>query len=497
VQPAQDARVAELESKLRKAIQLNEAQAQELWTAREDARAFRVQLSHLRSSHSWKVTAPLRSASNAARRLGSLGRQAAGYVFRKVPIPAIRKQELHAALATRPGLSAQAMVPGVRARTVAPVGRPAPARLDTPDVFVWAIIDWHFRIQRPQHIAREFARCGHRVFYFSGDFIDSEEAGFAVEPLTGDGCLQVVYLHVEGAPSIYFGMPDKGVEERILASLAMFLQWAEPRSVYSLVQHPFWKGFADGLPNRRLIYDLMDHHAGFSDNAPDVIQAEDDLLRSADHVLVTSTFLEGVARARNPNVTMIRNGCEYAHFAEPPPVTFRDRGGRRVVGYYGAISEWFDVELVAKIAQAYPDQLVLLIGADTVRAGERLAGYDNVILTGEVPYDSLPFYLHGFDVCIVPFQVIPLTLATNPVKVYEYLSAGKPVVSVDLPEIQQFGGLVASAPSHDSFVRRVGEQLADPGDPDRVAARRRFAAEQTWTHRVHQLRDALGSPTSR
>jgi glycosyltransferase involved in cell wall biosynthesis len=241
----------------------------------------------------------------------------------------------------------------------------------------------------------------------------------------------------------------------------------------------------------------MDHHAGFSDNAPDVIQAEDNLLRSADHVLVTSTFLEGVARARNPNVTMIRNGCEYSHFAEPPPVTFRDRGGRRVIGYYGAISEWFDVELVAKIAQAYPDQLVLLIGADTARAGERLAGYENVILTGEVPYDSLPFYLHGFDVCIVPFKVVPLTLATNPVKAYEYLSAGKPVVSVDLPEIQQFGGLVASAPSHDAFVRLVGEQLAAPGDLDRGAARRQFAAEQTWTHRIHQLRDALESPTSR
>jgi GT2 family glycosyltransferase len=112
-------------------------------------------------------------------------------------------------------------------------------------------------------------------------------------------------------------------------------------------------------------------------------------------------------------------------------------------------------------------------------------------MTGEVPYTRLPFYLHGFDVCILPFRVIPLTLATNPVKVYEYLSAGKPVVSVDLPEIAQFGDLVAKAARHDEFLALVEAALRDGADAEAIAARRRFGSEQTWAHRVSDLRAAL------
>ena len=88
------------------------------------------------------------------------------------------------------------------------------------------------------------------------------------------------------------------------------------------------------------------------------------------------------------------------------------------------------------VARAYPDCLVLLVGNDTASVGARLADEPNVVLTGEVPYDRLPYYLHAFDLAMLPFKVMPLTLATNPVKVYEYLGAGKPVVSVDLPEMR-------------------------------------------------------------
>src|SRR3546814_17343673 len=86
----------------------------------------------------------------------------------------------------------------------------------------------------------------------------------------------------------------------------------------------------------------------------------------------------------------------------------------------------------------------------------------NVTMAGEVPYDRLPFYLHAFDLALLPFRIIPLTRATNPVKAYEYLAAGKTVVSVDLPEIRQFGSLVYSAGGHEECLRseerRVGKE---------------------------------------
>src|SRR5690606_40978526 len=127
---------------------------------------------------------------------------------------------------------------------------------------------------------------------------------------------------------------------------------------------------------------------------------------------------------------------------------------------------------------------------DTVDASAAFADLDNIRLVGEVPYAQLPYWLHGFDVALLPFRVIDLTMATNPVKVYEYLAAGKPVVAVDLPEMAQFDGLVRVARDHDAFVAAVGEALASPGSPAEVEARKRFAEGQTWEHRALELDEA-------
>ncbi|WP_404616337.1 glycosyltransferase [Rhodanobacter hydrolyticus] len=184
---------------------------------------------------------------------------------------------------------------------------------------------------------------------------------------------------------------------------------------------------------------------------------------------------------------MVRNACQYEHFAAPPAHVFRDKQGRKVIGYYGAIAEWFDLDLLEKVAQRHADCLVLVVGADTAGAQQRVRHLANVEFTGEVPYAELPYYLHGFDVCLLPFQVIPLTLATNPVKVYEYLSAGKEVVSIALPEISQFGDLVRAGDDHAAFLAAVDEALRVTPDPEITARRQRFSAEQTWAHRAHDL----------
>jgi GT2 family glycosyltransferase len=167
-----------------------------------------------------------------------------------------------------------------------------------------------------------------------------------------------------------------------------------------------------------------------------------------------------------------------------------------VIGYFGAIAEWFDLELVRKVALAHPDKRVLLIGSDTAGAAEALAGLPNVRFVGEVPYARLPYWLHGFDVALLPFRVIDLTMATNPVKVYEYLAAGKPVVAVDLPEMAQFDGLVRVARDHEDFVAGVAAALdvhATPAAAEDAVARRLFAEGQTWSHRALELDSALAT----
>ncbi len=429
----------------------------EMDALRETARQFDM----LRQSRSWRWTRPLRALARLAT--GGFG--------------ASDRAHLGKALGREPKLDATAH-------------SLAPAREGLEDVFVWSVIDWHFRFQRPQHMAQALAQKGHRVFYLSNNFNDSASPGFQLDPLGCEGRLFQVHLNLEGRPPIYFGMPSPALVEALREGLAALLAWTGTTSSMSVVQHPYWSPLVRAVPAARVVYDCMDHHGGFENNAPAVLEAEARLVEDADLVIVTSVWLEQEVAPRARVTAMVRNAAEYDFFRDPPAKVFADPQRRRVIGYYGAIAEWFDLDLVRRVALAQPGCLVVLVGNDTGGAREALADLSNVQLTGEVPYADLPYWLHGFDVCLLPFRVIPLTLATNPVKVYEYLAAGKPVVAVDLPEMSQFDGLVRIAADAGDFVAKVGAALAEPAGSGRDA-RQAFAAQQTWAHRAEALDRAL------
>jgi GT2 family glycosyltransferase/glycosyltransferase involved in cell wall biosynthesis len=438
-------------------------------------------LQQVRTSWSWRITRPFR----VLRRLLAGGKQAR-----------TERRKLAAALSGG-GHSRSIEVTAAASANLAdsPQAAPAAAEAGRPDVFVWAVIDWHFRIQRPQHLASALATAGHRVFYLSNNLVDSPTPGFRAEALDASGRLFQVNLHAAGAPEIYHGAPGARTAADLRRSMGELMQWADSDGGLCILQHPFWLDVANAMPGAALLYDCMDHHAGFENNAACVLEAEDRLTRDADLLVVTSEWLDRKLADANPNRALIRNATEYAHFSDRPRRVYRDPKGRRVIGYYGAIAEWFDLALVRAIAERYTDCKLLLVGHDSIGAAARLAGLDNVEFTGEVAYDELPYYLHGFDVALLPFQVIELTLATNPVKVYEYLSAGKPVVAVDLPEIAQFGDLVHRAADPAAFVDAVALALAEAGEgaAARVEARKAFARQQTWEHRARQLDEAIAA----
>ena len=375
--------------------------------------------------------------------------------------------------------------------TTAPIS--VPSQCGLRDVFVFAVIDWHFRMQRPQHMARSLSEQGHRVFYFSNHFVDTDEPGYELERLPGTAVIYQIKLHVCGAPVIYFDAPSPSAREMLTLSMKKFMLDFVSLSSYSIIQHAYWYPLVQQLPNSYKVYDCMDHHEGFGDVPNGLVELENTMLSSVDLVSVTSSWLEDFARKYNKNISLVRNAAEYTYFAVTPQSIYRDDQGRRIIGYYGAIAEWFDLEIIRSMSHMYADCLILLVGNDTVNAKKQLAELSNVVLTGEVPYDKLPYYLYAFDVCLLPFKIIPLTLATNPVKVYEYLSAGKPVVCVNLPEIEQFGDLVWRASSSSEFVEFVGEALLESSDgaKEKKKARQLFASEQTWSHRGLELLTAL------
>lgn len=379
---------------------------------------------------------------------------------------------------------------------VPPSIQPAARNPAFQDYIVWGVIDWHFRYQRPQHLARALAASGRRVFYISANIHDNLHPGFAIESLDDSRRLFQINLYVAGAPSIYSAAPGASDLTQLQRSIGELLEWANTDSTLSLVHHPYWYGVAGALPRGRMIYDCMDHHEGFGNNTAEILKLEKALLRDADLTIATSAWLQQLIAPSAQRCAVIRNAGDFFQFSDVPTRVFRDPSGRKILGYMGAIAEWFDQDLIEAMAKRFPKCLILLIGNDTAGAQQRLKRFSNIQFIGEVAYSDLPYYVHSFDICLLPFKVIPLTLATNPVKIYEYLGAGKPVVAVELPEMLQFGDLVLTAETHDAFLDATQEMLATPATAERIEARQAFAREQTWAHRSEELLKQIGLPVN-
>ena len=365
-------------------------------------------------------------------------------------------------------------------------------KLRPETVFVfYGVIDWHFRHQRPQQLALAIAQRGFRVLYLSVNFVDDRSPGFQEESLHSDLNLHQIFLHVRGAQSVYLDTPSEAVIMQQRIGQRMLWERFGIRDAIHIVQHPYWTRLASSVSQAKLVYDCMDFHAGFANTSEKHHQGEVALVRCANLVIVSSDYLYQYVKGMGPRkLALVRNGAEFDRFkgahtklGSPRPL---------IIGYYGAIAEWFDVDLIETVAGAFPSATIRLIGADTVRAAERLAGKSNVQFLGELPYPELPRHLSTFSVCLIPFKVLPLTLATNPVKVYEYLSAGKPVVAVELPELRTMSSMVYMASTPQGFVEAIHLALDEDND-ERQRQRQAYAATQTWQRRADELHEAIAT----
>jgi len=351
-------------------------------------------------------------------------------------------------------------------------------------------IEWTFRYQRPQQLLSRFARDGHRVFYVSPRFRPRGEP-WELTPRAEN-----VFEVSLRAPrrNVYRDEPGPAATGSVLASLDRFRRDLSLSSAAALVQLPFWGPIARRAARDAawpLVYDCIDLHGGFSTNVAAMVDHERALLEGADLVTATSEALRVRAAKLNPRVRIVRNAADFERFASAPHI----RRARPVVGYHGAIADWFDVPLVEEIARRCPDIDFLLVGSTYGADVRRLGSLENVRCVGERPYSEIPGWVGRFDVAIIPFRRTDLTEATNPVKAYEVFASGSPLVSVPLPELETFEGLVRFASDASGFEKEIRAALAEaPGGTD---ARKEFARRHTWAARHREMAssiDALFAP---
>jgi hypothetical protein len=360
------------------------------------------------------------------------------------------------------------------------------ARKGMYDVVCFSTCDWETRFQRPQQLMARFAEAGHRVFYVSQHFREDGPATMIVARREN-----VFEVTLRGPRLNVYAQPLRdGARDALMEGLEALRTEVSIGAAAMFVQLPFWWPLARVARERfgwPVLYDCMDLHSGFSTVGRAMAAQEEELLSGADVVVVSSSVLEERALRSRGQVLVVRNGCDFEHFAKAP----RAKNARPVIGYYGAIADWFDAGLVADLAQRRADWDFVLVGSTYNGDLSRLSRLPNVSLPGEEAYEALPAWLGRFDVAIIPFKRTPLTEATNPVKVYEMLAAGKPVVSVPIPEVAALAPLVRLASTAAEFEREIAAALA-LGE-DGADERREFARGQTWQHRFEVLQEATAT----
>lgn len=264
------------------------------------------------------------------------------------------------------------------------------------------------------------------------------------------------------------------------------------------VYSPVTADAVDHIPHSALVYDCVDRHSAYGGlmNPALVDREELELAGKCDAVFATAAPLAERLRAANSNVHFIPNGANFERFYQAsqqlePPEDIRDIP-HPIFGFVGALQTCIAYGFAVAAARAHPEWSFVWIGAE--KAGADLAELktlENVHFLGLRPNESLPAYLAQFDACLNLFAKSDLSRDVSPLKFYEYLATGKPIVSTRQPDqILQYADMIHIADTEDAFIRCCAAALADT-EPSRTRQRIEAGRACSWDARVAQMRAVL------
>jgi glycosyltransferase involved in cell wall biosynthesis len=335
---------------------------------------------------------------------------------------------------------------------------PEPGSL-RPVVYLPTWATWDEMRQRPQYIVGAFATLGHAAY-----FVDPREpaprrvGNVEIVPSlehTPTGGV-ILYTHFAPVSSMFDRYDDAVVVYDILDDL----------SIYDVDEV--------GMPEHRKV---RYHHPS--------------IMERADVVLASAPALIEKHRVERPDIIYVENGVDPEAFGRrfdrPSDVAHLEGP---LVGYHGMIARWFDFALLAHAATELRDATFVLVGPVDREVDvelSELVALPNVVYLGPRASDEIAGYVQSFDVGIVPFVVDDLTRAVSPLKMYEYMAAGVPVVSTPLP-VAIAHPLVSAPGTAQEFVAAIRDTIVRRNeDPDLGAALRRAAREASWEHRLEPV----------
>lgn len=323
-------------------------------------------------------------------------------------------------------------------------------------------IDYNWLFQRPQQLLNQLSKKGFNIIFYNNDAYLPQKT-------------PVVQI------SDNMLLCKKGVK---LDSVL------EEKDFYLYITYPPHVVYTENKGNMRVIFDAIDDASHeFSYWKPYI----SGIRQKADVVLASSQKIYEEHYKYHPEVFLCPNGADFDHFSKSQQIFSKrpkdlPKNERLTIGYIGAIASWMDWKLLHYIVYKNRDINFVFIGPMYNKVRNLVQG-ENVYYLGRKDYKELPYYLQYFDACIIPFKINSMTQGCNPIKVYEYLSAGKPVIATNMRELKGIAG-VYLADSAKKFHYYIQKSLYQDQLNNKLL-RINIAKENSWESRANQVKGIL------
>jgi protoporphyrinogen oxidase/glycosyltransferase involved in cell wall biosynthesis len=344
----------------------------------------------------------------------------------------------------------------------------APRENLMPTIIVFSHLRWDFVYQRPQQLLSRLAQRYKIVF--------------VEEPVQRDGPAMLETSVPAANVTVcrpFTPLAAPGFHDDQIPLLQPLLAGLAPAGEDPIVWFytPMALPLLAALHPALVVYDCMDELSAFRNPPRQLLQRETALLKIADLVFTGGPSLYEAKRGRHASVHCFPSSVDAVHFEQA-----LDRGNghplhvdiaRPRLGYYGVIDERLDAELLATLADAHPEWQLVMVGPVFKIDPGTLPQRQNIHYLGQQPYQALPHFLAGWDVCLLPFALNQATRYISPTKVLEYMAAELPVVSTAITDVEQpYGGIVAIGHDHGEFIAACEAALAQPPQQRARMARR-------------------------
>ena len=365
-----------------------------------------------------------------------------------------------------------------------------------------------------QNLARCFVKAGYEVAYISAPLtpmhlLKAFDQGFSQRI---QNCLAGGRKHLNGALWAYVPFSIIAPDSKpFLQNRMVFRRWAQT-SIPNMKTKLVRQGFGDvdilyldsvfqsfwfnAVHFKKSVFRVSDNLLGFPGWGKWIEKSAKNLYRSVDAVVYSAKSLEPYVKRLGPKkAAHVPNGVCFESFtAGTRELPFSMNGiPKPIAVYVGAIDEWFDFSLLKQASRSLPKLSFVLIGPDRL-ARKRLKGLSNVYILGPVKRDMLMQHLYNSDVGIIPFNISAhrsLVDAVNPLKLYEYMACGLPVVSTDWEELRGIDSPAVLCKGRDEFIKALRRATIEKNDKSKFI---QYAREHDWSASFWTLMKAIGEP---